>query len=268
MSEQDLEVIQNLQKRLQRVTEERDVLRDILNDKHDPMEKALNEISEMCGCPEWDYAGQVVRDVKAALSSHLKREIDVSDLKKQLEQKRQAVKKLECVKQTAQTEGDEVTVFFRINAEKPSRDFLTRDHVSESWTGDDVRDGLSTVRSYDELVDYFVGVRGETSPCRAANMKGAYLLMLKGEQTGVGFDEEPLIRPTKIVLAKPVEETKFLQHLEEECSEYWEKNIRWTGDEWVEQIECEWCDGTGEMEEEEDEICTWCDGLGYEERAI
>lgn len=28
-------------------------------------EKALDEIAQICGCPHWDYPGQVVRDVAA-----------------------------------------------------------------------------------------------------------------------------------------------------------------------------------------------------------
>lgn len=37
----------------------------------DACEIALDEIAKVCGCPHWDYAGQVVRDVEA-----LKRERD------------------------------------------------------------------------------------------------------------------------------------------------------------------------------------------------
>lgn len=31
---------------------------------HSAFENALNEIAELCGCPHWEYAGQVVRDVQ------------------------------------------------------------------------------------------------------------------------------------------------------------------------------------------------------------
>lgn len=30
-----------------------------------PAETALDNIAELCGCPEWDYPGQVVNDVRA-----------------------------------------------------------------------------------------------------------------------------------------------------------------------------------------------------------
>ena len=32
-------------------------------------EDALNEIAALCGCPEWQYPGQVVRDVMALRSA-------------------------------------------------------------------------------------------------------------------------------------------------------------------------------------------------------
>jgi len=39
-----------------------------VNDKQkDASEIALDQIAKLCGCPEWDYPGQVVRDVECAL---------------------------------------------------------------------------------------------------------------------------------------------------------------------------------------------------------
>lgn len=29
----------------------------------EPLEDALDDIATLCGCPEWDYAAQLVRDV-------------------------------------------------------------------------------------------------------------------------------------------------------------------------------------------------------------
>ena len=35
----------------------------------DAAEKALDDIAALCGCPEWEYPGQVVRDVQAAVDA-------------------------------------------------------------------------------------------------------------------------------------------------------------------------------------------------------
>lgn len=35
----------------------------------DAAEKALDDIAALCGCPEWEYPGQVVRDVQAVIDA-------------------------------------------------------------------------------------------------------------------------------------------------------------------------------------------------------
>ncbi len=34
-------------------------------EEKDAADDALDEIATLCGCPQWDYPGQVVRDVRA-----------------------------------------------------------------------------------------------------------------------------------------------------------------------------------------------------------
>jgi hypothetical protein len=41
-------------------------------EKKDAAEKALDEIARVSGCPEWDYPGQVVRDVQALAAENAK----------------------------------------------------------------------------------------------------------------------------------------------------------------------------------------------------
>lgn len=41
-------------------------------DRADAAEKALDDIAALCGCPEWEYPGQVVRDVHAVIDARQK----------------------------------------------------------------------------------------------------------------------------------------------------------------------------------------------------
>lgn len=43
-------------------------LRAATETRNSAAEQALNEIAALCGCPEWEYPGQIVRDVKVALA--------------------------------------------------------------------------------------------------------------------------------------------------------------------------------------------------------
>jgi hypothetical protein len=42
----------------------------MLKELQDAAEIALNEIAHLCGCPDWDYPGQVVRDVEDLKKRH------------------------------------------------------------------------------------------------------------------------------------------------------------------------------------------------------
>lgn len=43
-----------------------------LEKRDSPMQKALDDIAAQCGCPEWEYPGQVVRDVQAVIDARNK----------------------------------------------------------------------------------------------------------------------------------------------------------------------------------------------------
>lgn len=42
---------------------------DCSSDEKSAGEKAFDDIAALCGCPEWDYPGQLVRDVEALVAS-------------------------------------------------------------------------------------------------------------------------------------------------------------------------------------------------------
>jgi outer membrane murein-binding lipoprotein Lpp len=55
--------VRRLAAELESVAAERDALRATMNDN--AAVNALNAIASICGCPDWDYPGQLVRDVEA-----------------------------------------------------------------------------------------------------------------------------------------------------------------------------------------------------------
>jgi len=48
-----------------------------LDERDSAVMKALDSIADLCGCSDWEYAGQVVRDVQALVDSekNLKEEV-------------------------------------------------------------------------------------------------------------------------------------------------------------------------------------------------
>ncbi len=100
--------------------------------------------------------------------------------------------------------------YYRIHANRPNdSEFLQMEHKSVLWTGHDddaTRSGLSCCASYEDLVNYFYG--------RGANVDGAYLIIMEGEENDeTPYEEEygeRLITPTTIVSCTPIEDTEFI----------------------------------------------------------
>lgn len=53
-----------LKEQVARLLEKNEHLQATLDDKNAPLLKAVDKIAKLCGCAQWDYAGQVVRDVE------------------------------------------------------------------------------------------------------------------------------------------------------------------------------------------------------------
>lgn len=63
----------DLSAKLEAAEKERDELRDQLEDKGCAATEAFDAIAETCGCKDWEYPGQIVRDVEG-----LKKERDAA----------------------------------------------------------------------------------------------------------------------------------------------------------------------------------------------
>lgn len=50
----------------------------------DACENAIDEIAGVCGCPHWDYAGQVVRDVETLKRQHDEARAELAQLRERL----------------------------------------------------------------------------------------------------------------------------------------------------------------------------------------
>ena len=66
-----------------------------------PAEHALDEIARLCGCPQWDYPGQVVRDVGAIVDKAQRFDLDQAGIE---QREKDAV---ELVELRARIEGGE-----------------------------------------------------------------------------------------------------------------------------------------------------------------
>lgn len=56
-----------------------------MSDEKSPLEEAADEIAILCGCPEWDYPMQLVRDVQAVVKQRDEALAELTKLRLEIE---------------------------------------------------------------------------------------------------------------------------------------------------------------------------------------
>jgi len=162
------------------------------------------------------------------------------------------------------------TTYYRVSTRPLTEEDCHDEHISELWVGEDdeTRAGMSCCKTYDDLINYFVGIPGQTSAGRGARMEGCYITVLEGTLSDdEGYDShdgEVLVHPTRIVSNCPVQD-EFMDDLAEGIKARWGSDMaRYDAKQgWRALDYCPHCGGTG-VDEEDGEECYHCGGSGEE----
>jgi hypothetical protein len=141
--------------------------------------------------------------------------------------------------------SEESDTYWRLHPKEFAHDDVHGGHTSELWTGDDpdsTRKGLSTTKTLEELVSYFAGWPGETSPGRSLHVGDSHLVQMRGDESGdepyEAAEGEKLIHPNSVINSVPLSDTDFMDRLTKLVNKRWSES-----DELDEDQELEW-DGT------------------------